>query len=88
MTDIVRGETVDATGNAYVLGATNSLNFPVVDAYQGSLGGSPEDDQIYQREEIGGFLTMIDPTGSEIVFSTFLGGSGVDNSAGCGHRCR
>lgn len=64
---------VDSSGYAYVIGSTNSLNFPVV-------SGS------YSQVNHGGltdvFVTKINPGGSSIVYSTYIGGSGFDQ--GCG----
>lgn len=61
----------DASGNAYVIGTTNSLDFPVTeDSYQEIQPGN--DDF---------FITKIDPFG-EIVYSTFLGGPTNDYGNG------
>jgi len=58
---------VDSAGNAYVAGGTNSRNFPAVNAYQPVHRGS--------LNAASGFLTKLDPSGSSLVFSTFLGGT-------------
>lgn len=55
---------VDKFGNAYVTGRTESANFPVVRAIQPSLRG---DNDI--------FLSKLDPSGSELIYSTYLGSS-------------
>jgi len=60
--DIPMSIAVDATGNAYVTGKTQSDDFPVTDgAYQVNDCGSCA------------FLTKITPNGSSIVYSTYLG---------------
>src|SRR3989441_1834599 len=60
---------VDALGNAYITGATFSTNFPTtVGAFQG--GGNDA------------FVTKLNPTGSALVYSTYLGGSGGDSGNG------
>jgi hypothetical protein len=55
---------VDASGAAYVTGATESPNFPVVSAFQSSIAGGQD-----------AFVTKLAPGGSTAMFSTFLGGS-------------
>jgi hypothetical protein len=63
--------TVDRSGNAYVAGTTDSADFPTVNPLQSTLKGFSN-----------AFLTKINPTGSAIVYSTFLGGSGFDSASG------
>lgn len=59
---------VDAAGNAYVGGSTDSTNgFPVLSAYQAGFAGGQAD----------AFLAKFDPRG-RLVFSTLFGGSGYD----------
>lgn len=55
---------VDGVGNAYVTGTTSSPNFPTVNPYQSSLSGGSD-----------GFIAKINPAGTLLAFSTFLGGS-------------
>lgn len=55
---------VDATGASYVAGRTNSTNFPIAGPIQATLGGS------YDL-----FVTKLNPSGSSLVYSTYLGGS-------------
>ncbi|HUS14432.1 MAG TPA: SBBP repeat-containing protein, partial [Chloroflexia bacterium] len=66
--------TSDPDGNAYLTGYTSSTNFPLAAAYQATYGGGFDD----------AFVTKINPTGSALVFSTYLGGSDVENSIGRG----
>lgn len=58
---------VDADGHAYVTGTTSSPDFPVVNAVQPRLGGS-----------LDAFVVKLDTTGSALLYSTYLGGSGVE----------
>jgi len=63
---------VDVWGNVYVTGYTNSLNFPT------TLGA-------YNESHNGGsdiFLSKVDPSGSTLVYSTFLGGSASERAYG------
>jgi uncharacterized repeat protein (TIGR01451 family) len=61
---------VDAAGSAYVTGTTSSRNFPVVGAFQPVLRGSDA------------FITKLSPSGSSLIYSTFLGGFSSDLGAG------
>jgi uncharacterized protein (TIGR03437 family) len=70
----ISGIAVDEAGAAYVTGGTSSADFPLVNALQSNLGGGPHPADV--------FVTRINPAGSAIVYSTFLGGSQSDNSAG------
>ena len=66
--DEAYGIAVDAAGNAYLTGQTQSTNFPVQSPFQSTDHGGAE-----------GFVTKINPAGSALVYSTYLGGSGNDN---------
>ena len=59
------GIAIDNTGNAYVIGVTNSTSFPTQNAFQSTYGGGLRD----------AFVTKLNPTGSALVYSTYLGGS-------------
>ena len=61
------GIAVDSAGNAYVTGWTQSTNFPTMNPLQPAYGGSTD-----------AFVAEINPTGSALVYSTYLGGSGID----------
>ena len=63
---------VDASGNAYICGETNSMNFPIANAVQPSFGGGNAD----------GFVAKLDASGSNLLFATYLGGSAVDRAHG------
>lgn len=64
-----RAIAVDSLGNAYVTGYTFSLNFPTVNALQRNYGGS-----------VDAFVTKYNATGSALIYSTFLGGNGSENT--------
>jgi Beta-propeller repeat len=65
------GIAVDSVGNAYVTGSTSSSNFPTVNAIQPTLGGGSD-----------AFVTKVNPLGSGLVYSTYLGGSSDDSGGG------
>jgi hypothetical protein len=67
-TDQGFGIAVDSSGDVYVTGITNSPDFPLVNALQPTYGGGPYD----------AFVTKLNPTGSALVYSTYLGGSAQD----------
>ena len=60
---------VDGAANAYVTGLTTSSNFPISAGVVQTVFGGGNDDA---------FVTKVNPTGSSIVYSTFLGGGDVD----------
>jgi Beta-propeller repeat len=59
---------VDGAGNAYVTGRTASSDFPTTSGADSSLGGTQD-----------AFVTKLNATGSALVYSTYLGGRGVDD---------
>ncbi len=70
--DFAGSIAVDSAGNAYVTGFTTSTNFPTTPgAFQPTFGGSSDV-----------FVTKLNPTGSALVYSTYLGGTGDDDSGG------
>jgi hypothetical protein len=62
---------LDSVNNVYVTGSTASSDFPLVNPYQGTYPGS-----------FNAFLTKISADGSSLLYSTYLGGNGVDVPAG------
>ncbi len=66
--DTANSVAVDSAGDAYVTGVTASINFPTTSsAYEATYGG---DSDV--------FVTKFNPTGTGVLFSTYLGGSGID----------
>lgn len=65
---------VDALGNAHVAGETRSPNFPgtalssipALASFQPNFGGGVQD----------GFVAKLNPAGTQLIYSTYLGGSG------------
>src|SRR5437773_1523882 len=61
-----RGIAVDADANAYIAGAAG-VGLPTLKAMQPTLAGGTD-----------AFVARLDPSGSTLVFSTYLGGGGDD----------
>ncbi len=70
-----KGIAVDNNGNIYVAGATSSANFPTT---QGVIDNTFAADP-YGGVTTDGFITKVASSG-QIQFSTFLGGSGIDET--------
>lgn len=68
------GLAVDAEGAAYVTGYTASTNFPTRSAIQTNVAGGKIPG--FTVPALDAFITKIDPSGSNLVFSTFYGGTG------------
>jgi hypothetical protein len=66
--DQLTGLGVDAQGNIYLAGVTESPNFKVKSAAQDHLAGSSDV-----------FVTKLDPSGN-VVYSTYFGGSGSEST--------
>jgi hypothetical protein len=64
--EIASSITVDGTGSVYITGGTISADFPTKSAYDTSLGVL-----------IDVFVCKLSPQGNNLLFSTYLGGSGV-----------
>lgn len=74
LSDAPAGIAVDSSGDAYVTGYTQSNNFPTANAVQSSYTGgicgpNPCPDA---------FITEVNPEGSSLVYSTYLGGSAAN----------
>ncbi len=63
---------LDATGAAVIAGSTSDVDFPVTaGAFQSTSHGGQTD----------GFLMKLSPSGSAVVYSTYVGGSDIDNAS-------
>lgn len=69
--DAAHGIAVDSQGNAYIIGSTYSTDFPVLDPFQQENAGSKD-----------AFLAKLSPGGDQLLYGTYLGGSGSDGSYG------
>jgi hypothetical protein len=66
------GISVDSSGNAYVAGVTYSTDLPTTtEAFQTTIGGGDD-----------AFVAKLNATGSALLYSTYLGGSGFDVGRG------
>ena len=70
--DAAAGIALDAEGNVYLTGTTSSTDFPLRNPLQESLAGDSRSDA---------FVTKINSTGSDLVFSTYLGGAAGDGGS-------
>ena len=72
--DLGYGIALDASGDAFLVGQTSSTDFPVTPgALQTTCGNGTC---------TGGdaFVTELDPTGSTLIYSTYFGGSNIDQA--------
>ena len=65
------GIAVDPAGNAYVTGRTFSPDFPTANPLQPTFSGDRD-----------AFVAKLDPAGSSLIYSTYLGGSDDDRGFG------
>ena len=70
------GIGLDALGNTYATGITNSSGASPFPATTGALATT------FQGGAFDAFATKLNPTASALVYSTYLGGSGNDRGAG------
>lgn len=78
--DAATSIAVDVAGNAYITGVTDSTNFPTYLAISNSIAGRGE--PILGLHPYDAFVTKLSASGSELVYSTYLGGSGRDEGLG------
>jgi len=67
---------VDSSGTVYVAGRTSAANFPVTSGSFQTTNRTPE------SQGINAFITKLNPTGTALVYSTYLGGSAGDAAYG------
>jgi hypothetical protein len=69
--DRAYGIALDGSKNVYITGSTISTNFPTTTGtFQPALKGSSD-----------AFVSKLNPSGSSLLYSTYLGGSGVDQGS-------
>ena len=69
-TETGTGVAVDASGNVFLGGTTFGADLPIVNAYQATSGGADD-----------AFLAKLNPTGSALVYSTFIGGNNTETGS-------
>ncbi|HEY7068142.1 MAG TPA: SBBP repeat-containing protein [Chloroflexota bacterium] len=69
--DAAAGVAIDPAGNAYVIGTTLSSDFPVAAPLQSARAGAED-----------AFIAKLNPQGSALVYSTYLGGANADAGFG------
>jgi len=69
--DLGQGIAVDHSGQVHVTGETGSTDFPIQNPLQSALGGS-----------LDVFVAKLNRAGSQLVYSTYLGGTGDDSGSG------
>lgn len=69
--DGIGGIAVDGAGSAYVTGSTSSTDFPTRNPFQAANAG-------YQDA----FIAKLNPAGTSLVYSTYLGGGGNEHTTG------
>ncbi len=62
---------IDGAGNVIVGGYTYSNNFPIVGGFDPSIGSTPD-----------AYIAKLNPTGTTLLWSSFLGGNGSDQITG------
>jgi hypothetical protein len=73
---VARAIAADSQGSAYITGIIASADLPLVNAFQSTL---PEQ---VSTSGVSAFVQKLDPSGSSLVYSTYLGGLGEDVGRG------
>lgn len=71
LNDYARSLIVDDNGTIYISGSTESADFPVRSAHQPELRGKYD-----------AFVAALSPGGTQLIFSTYLGGDDIDDAFG------
>ena len=65
-----QGMVVDQAGNVYVTGYTQSTDFPLQNPIQ----------TVNTTNAYTGFVTKLNPAGSQLIYSTYIGGSVLNDN--------
>ncbi len=74
--DYGKAIAVDSAGNAYITGYTYSSDFPI------TSGAFQKGNQAASIALATGFVTKLNPSGTGLVYSTYLGGNTLDELSG------
>ncbi|MBI1940325.1 MAG: choice-of-anchor D domain-containing protein, partial [Acidobacteria bacterium] len=80
--DYASGVATDALGNAYAAGTTNSADFPVSAAFQGTYAGGVCGAEPSTFPCYDAFVAKLNAEAGTLDYSTYLGGSGGDSAYG------
>jgi hypothetical protein len=76
--DGVASIAVDSTGHAYAMGSTGSGNFPTTSGAYDETHNSPF--VCFDKADV--YITKLNPSGTALVYSTFVGGANTDIGSG------
>jgi hypothetical protein len=79
--DAGTGIALDSAGNAYVTGFTSSTNFPATNSLVYKLSGTNHTFNVLAGS-YNVFLTKIGPGGTNLLYSTYFGGTNIDEATG------
>lgn len=65
------GVACDSMGNAYIAGHTNSLDFPIMNAFQD-----------YNRAHFDAFVAKLTATGNNLIYCSYFGGNSTETAFG------
>lgn len=72
--DEATGVALDASDNVHLFGGTRSTNLPIKNGFQTALATKP------RSSRLDAFVAKLDPGGSSLLYSTYLGGTTEDQS--------